>query len=77
MVPELHIPPPKNGCWHIWETFIELHNARGAGMGPSPITWRDLSAWQEVRGVVLTPWEIDTLTALDQVAMKSMNEKKP
>lgn len=75
VVPELHPPPLPPGCQLVWDTFIELHNARGGGMGPSPIAWRDVLAWQEVRGVQLTPWEVDTLMALDQVAMKTLNEK--
>ena len=74
---ELNIQDLPIGCRIVWDTFIELHNARSYGMGPSPIGWRDLQAWQEVTGVRLGPWEIDTIMALDIVAMKSLNEKKP
>lgn len=66
------------GCRLLWDTFIELHNARGGGMGPASIGWRDLQAWQDMRGVKLTPWEIDTVMAMDLEAMKTLNEtKKP
>ena len=58
----------------LWDTFIELHNKRTSGMGPSPLGWRDLHAWQALRQVTLTPWEIDTLMALDTAAMKSHHE---
>jgi hypothetical protein len=60
----------------LWDTFIELHNKRSSGMAPQPIGWRDLQAWQDVRQVALTPWEIDTLMALDTAAMESIREAK-
>jgi hypothetical protein len=75
--PELQLPDLPPGCQLVWDTFIELHNKRGSGMSPLPIGWRDLQAWQEVREVRLTPWEIDTLMALDTAALKSLNESKP
>lgn len=62
------------GCQLLWDAFIEMHNRRGGGMGPQPISWRDLQAWQDVRQVSLTAWEIDTLLALDSAAMQSHNE---
>lgn len=45
-------------------------------MGVAAIGWRDLAAWQEVCGVQLTPWEIDCIVAIDQVALKTFNESK-
>lgn len=76
VVPDLHPEPLRPCCKALWDTFIELHNARGGGMGPAPISWRDLRDWQEIRGVSLTPWEVDTLMAMDLEAMKVLNEKK-
>ena len=32
--PELRIAPLPSGCKLLWDTFLELHNARGGGMGP-------------------------------------------
>ena len=56
---------------------MELHNARSAGgMAAAAISWRDVLAWQEVRRVQLTPWEVDTLMAMDVEAMKFLNETK-
>lgn len=45
-------------------------------MGASAIGWQDVQAWQTVRGVSLTPWEIDTLMAIDVVAIKTLSESK-
>lgn len=70
--PELQLPELPDGCHLIWNTFLELHNARASsGMGPSAIGWQDLLAWQRVRGVQLTTWEIDTLMAIDTLALKT------
>ena len=40
-------------------------------MGPSAIGPADLLAWQQLRGLELTPWEVDTLFALDNAAMRA------
>ena len=53
---------------YLWSLFLELHNHRGSGgMGPSPITWPDLDAWQRLTRRTLAPWEFDLLGALDNV----------
>ena len=74
-MPQLDIPPLPLGCELLWLTFQQLHQSRGsAGMGPAPISQQDLQAWQHNNGVQLTPWEADTLMALDAVALKSLSE---
>jgi hypothetical protein len=79
LVPELHPPALPPGCQLLWDTFVELHNARGGnGMGtPTPIGWSDVLAWQQVQQVTLSAWEVETLMSLDQVAIKTLMEKKP
>lgn len=34
------------------------------GMGPQPLTWTDLDAWQRCSGVVLQPWQSELLRHL-------------
>jgi hypothetical protein len=64
--------PPAAGAW-LWGVFLQLHHARGAGgMGPAPITLPDLQAWQQVYGVRLAPWEVETLQAMDHAALAGM-----
>lgn len=74
------MPPLPRGCDLLWSVFQQLHNARSsAGMGgPGAITWQDVVAWQQGNQVQLTPWEIDTVFALDPIALKAMTpDSKP
>ena len=45
-------------------------------MGPSPISMSDLLAWQQLHGVELNSWELDTLHQLDQVALTAAAEQQ-
>lgn len=59
------------------DTFLELRLAQGSsGFGPNPITHLALDAWQRITRVRLSPWEADTLMAMDREAM-TMNKVKP
>lgn len=49
----------------MWEAFCALSVGRRSGMGPSPLAFVDIEAWCRLQGVQLTPWELDTLLALD------------
>jgi hypothetical protein len=61
----------------VWDTFIELHNARGATeAGPLALSWQCIHAWQQVRQASLTDWEIGTLQAMDAAALKVLNKGK-
>ena len=54
--------------------FQELSNARPAGLGLAPIGHAGLLAWQQLHGVDLTHWEIETLLDMDQEFMKPRAE---
>jgi hypothetical protein len=72
IVPELDVPPIPYGCEWLWAAFLQLNASRGSnGMGPSAIGPADLLAWQQLRGLRLNHWEIDTLLALDGVALRA------
>lgn len=76
--PELIPLPIPSGCDSVWALFLDLNSRRGnGGMGPSPIAWSDLLAWQQLMGVILTPWEIDTLMHLDIAALSAQSESTP
>jgi len=60
---------------HIWDTFVELHSARGSnGMGPNPIGYEDAYYWSKVTGVPLSYWEIATIKRLDNKWMNVQAE---
>lgn len=66
----LRVDPLPKVISPIWNAFIAMHDARGSnGHAPNAITWQDIAAWQQVSGNALTPWELDTIRAIDGVAM--------
>ena len=64
---ELAGPPMPAAGEHLWEWFLELNAARGAGgMAMAAITYPDIAAWSALRGIRPAPWEVEILTALDR-----------
>ena len=61
---------------YLWSWFLELHRARGGGFGPAPIGFTEIAAWSRLRGLVLTPWEVEVLRDLDSTWLAAQAEKK-
>ena len=57
-------PMPYNPAPHLIERLIEIGLTEAAGMGASPISWREINEWQRATGVVLPPWEARLLRSL-------------
>lgn len=66
--------PPQ--CAALWDAFVALNGARPSGMGASAIPPSEIVAWQQLHGVRLTPWEADTLQAMDRAVLALSNERK-
>lgn len=49
---------------HLIDYLLEVGPVMAAGMGSAPITFTELSNWQEQVGLRLTPWEVRTLRRL-------------
>ncbi|WP_435406470.1 phage tail assembly chaperone [Pseudomonas juntendi] len=63
---------------HVWGWYLELHAARGgSGFGPSPIGFTEMAAWAALTGNHPSPWEVETLRALDQAHLDHQAENKP
>lgn len=60
----------------LWRAFTQLSGARRTGMGPSAITLVDIEAWCRLSGVRLSPWELDTLLAIDSAMLKIATKAK-
>jgi|WetSurMetagenome_2_1015567.scaffolds.fasta_scaffold82299_2 hypothetical protein len=43
-------------------------------MGHSPLSWGEIMAWGSLTGVQITPWEVDTLRAMDRGYLKAVAE---
>lgn len=48
---------PPNPAPHIILRLTEIGLTETNGMGPSPLSWREIEAWQRVTGVHIAPWE--------------------
>jgi hypothetical protein len=65
---------PEHGA-ALWDAFAALSTSRPAGMGgASAVPPSEIAAWQQLHGVRLTGWEIDTLCAMDRAALAVMAE---
>lgn len=61
--------PLPAGVAPLWDVFAALSATRvPAADGMGPITCVEMEAWQRLHGVALTPWEAETLLAMDRAA---------
>lgn len=64
----------------LWDVFVVLSGTRGAGDGAgggiAPITCAELQAWQALQRLELTPWEADTLLAMDRALRGAPTDRK-
>lgn len=54
---------------------MDLSAGRGGGFGPAPISWMDIVAWQSLRRIRLSGWELDVIRALDGAYLRITGEK--
>lgn len=57
---------PPNPAPHIVDRLIEMGITEAAGMGASPLSWREIVAWQEGTCVRLAPWEARLIRTLSK-----------
>ena len=62
---------------HIWGWFWELHQARGAGFnGPLPLSYTEIQAWIDVKGIKIWPCEIGVIKEMDAKFMEHVAKKQ-
>lgn len=60
---------------HLWNAFIELHQARGSsGFGPEPIRYSEIAAFRSLTGQDLSPWEVKVIRALDTLYLETSSQ---
>lgn len=55
----------------LWDAFCHLSG------GDEPVRLTELAAWQQVHGVALSPWEVDTLLDMDRKARETVQRLRP
>lgn len=61
----------------LYEAFTDLAAARPMGMAAGAIPHTEIEAWQRLSGVCLSPWEVDTIKAMDRAALGAMAAAAP
>jgi hypothetical protein len=69
--PRLTMRPPELAS-ALWQAFVDLASARPVGMAPGAVPPSEIAAWQQLHGVQLSPWEVETLQAMDRAALSVM-----
>lgn len=65
------------GLEHIWSWFIELSNARPAGLsGLEPISYPVIESWMRVTGSEPSSNDVSMIRKLDDLYRKLKNKKK-
>lgn len=67
---------PLNPAPYLVAWLFEVGPIAHGPMGPVPIGWRDLAAWQELIGVELLPWEARILARLSGNYVGEMERAK-
>lgn len=66
----------QSACKAIWSAFVDLSGSRPSGMGVSAIPPSEILAWCSLYRVRLTPWEIETLQAMDRATISKHQQLK-
>jgi len=48
---------PPNPAPHLIARLTEIGITESGGMGPAPLSWREIEAWQRLTNVHIAPWE--------------------
>jgi hypothetical protein len=60
------VPACVSGLHAAWH---QLAAARQSGLGRNLLSWSEIAAWQQIMGVRLNPWEVETISAMDRAAL--------
>ena len=58
--------PDPGPAAYLLGIFRDVGPVRSEGMGPFPLGYADLLAWQQCMGVQLSPWEVGVLRDLSR-----------
>lgn len=58
-------------AWHLWEWFWDLHQSRGGGFGPAPLSYAELDAWARTQLTRPHCWELEALRKMDRAYLRA------
>lgn len=71
-------PPPvvPTGGEYVWSLFWDLRNGIGGnGFSPSPISYLELQAFIQVKGIRLSPFMVDAIRHMDSKYLEQVLSK--
>ena len=72
------VPVDVHPCvMHIWEWFTKLSHKRTVGMSAGPIASLEIEAWCRLHDVVMSPFEVRAIEALDLVYLQASAKEPP
>lgn len=71
--------PPEVDCpyelEHVWDWFLQLDRTRDCGMALRAITFSEIRDWAFLKKIVLDPFEVEALEAVDRAFVIHHNSK--
>lgn len=55
----------------LWDAFRRIGRSMGPN-GPGPILPENILAFQQLHHIQFSPWELDVIEALDEVALEAL-----
>lgn len=75
-VPDLAVPPLPPEAEYLMSAFANLSGQRQVGMsGAQRITVEAMHAWAVMYGRPWTPWEVETLCAMDAALLRGVRKE--
>lgn len=68
------IPEFPDAIGYLWDIFMQLAQTKQSGMGPSPITESEISAFSRNRGMRLSLFELEAIRHLDAIAISDLSK---
>lgn len=65
--------PEVSACGHLIGYLFDAGPFEQGGMGPAPLSWKEINAWCDRTGIDLQPWESRMLRVLSSAYTGEMN----
>ncbi|UIK04910.1 phage tail assembly chaperone [Neorhizobium galegae] len=72
------MPPYPEELAYLWRAYNRIRRRKGSGFaGRTPIEWTDIDAFVRNARMMLAPWEIEVIEALDDAFMSVKQSPSP
>ena len=68
--------PELDGLQYLAEYLMEVGPVESTGMGPAPLSYREIASWSEATDTHLSPWDAQMLRHLSRVYVRAAHDAK-